>query len=72
MFQLLLIGLVYPIVSLVFGGIYFVCRWIYAIGYKKSPNARMLGGWPILITNMAMCIMGIVSMSIMMSKIPSQ
>ena len=69
-FLLLVIGLVYPILALVFGGIHFVARWIYVIGYKSGPNMRLIGGLPINLSNMAMCVMGIVAASVWISQIP--
>ena len=69
-FLLLVIGLVYPTLAIVFGCIHFVARWIYVIGYKSSPNMRLLGGLPINLSNMAMCVMGIVAASAWISQIP--
>ena len=70
-FLLLVIGLVYPIVSLVFGGIHFICRWIFVCGYKAGPMGRVFGGIPINLSNLAMCVMGVVSVSKMIADIPS-
>ena len=52
-FTLAVIGLVYPIVALVFGGIHFFCRWIFVCGYKKGPNWRLIGGMPINLSCLA-------------------
>ena len=69
-FLLLVIGLVYPILSIVFGAIHFIFRWIFVCGYKKGPNWRMLGGLPLNISLMAMCVMGVVATSKWISQIP--
>ena len=69
-FLLLIIGLVYPIVAIVFGGIHFVCRWIFVCGYKKGPNWRLIGGLPINLSNMAMGATAAVSMYKWISQVP--
>ena len=69
-FLLLVIGMVYPILSIVFAAIHFVFRFIFVCGYKKGPNWRMIGGIPVNITLFAMLAMGIVSCSVWISEIP--
>ncbi len=45
MLQMVLGGMVYPVWSAIFGGIWTVSRVIYGYGYAKSgPKGRMLGG----------------------------
>ena len=69
-FLLLVIGMVYPILSLVFAGINFVARWVFVCGYKKGPNWRLIGGLPINLTLFAMQAMAIVACSVWISQIP--
>ena len=69
-FLLLVIGLVYPILSIVFGAIHFIFRWLYVCGYKRGPKWRSIGGIPINIALFSMCVMAIVATSKMISQIP--
>ena len=69
-FLLLVIGMVYPIVSIVFAAINFVCRWIFVCGYKKGPKWRMIGGVPVMLSIFGMLGMGIVTCSVWISQIP--
>ena len=69
-FMLLVIGLVFPAVALVFAGIQFVCRWIFVVGYSKGPNWRLIGGMPINLSNFAMAALSIVACSIFIAQVP--
>ena len=69
-FNLLVIGLVWPIVALVFAGIHFVFRWVFVFGYKKGPNWRLIGGIPLNLSSMVMIILAIVAACIFIADIP--
>ena len=69
-FFLLVCGLVYPITTLVLALVNFVCRWIFVIGYKKSPIWRMVGGMPINFSVMGMCVLSIVACSNFIAQVP--
>ena len=61
-FSLLIVGLVYPGVALVFGAIQFVFRWLYVWGYKAGPSKRVSGALPIILTLFLQFIMAFVSL----------
>ena len=69
-FNLLVIGLVWPIVALVFAGIHFVFRWVFVCGYKKGPNWRLIGGVPLNLSSMVMMVLAIVAACIFIAEIP--
>ena len=69
-FLILVIGLVFPITSLVFAGIHIVCRVIFVVGYAKGPAGRYFGGMPINISTMIMGVLGLVSCCMLIAAIP--
>ena len=68
-FLLLVIGMVYPILSLVFACINFVLRLAF-LGAKMGLNRRLKGGLLINLTLFAMQATAIVACSVWISQIP--
>ena len=58
-FSVLALGLVWPIVSLVLGGIYFVGRIFYTVGYRISVNGRLVGAYMCLVSLFALLLTSI-------------
>ena len=69
-FLLLAIGVVWPIVALVFGGIQFVSRIIYVWGYKKGPKMRAIGGIPLNLSILGMCGTAVAACSVWIHQTP--
>ena len=71
-FNLLCIGLVFPVTSIVFACIHFVFRWVFVCCYKKGPKYRAFGAMPLNLSNIAMIVMSIVSTCIFVSDVPKE
>ena len=69
-FMLLIIGLVYPITSLVWVLCHTICMHITSYGHKTTSFYRMLGGVPMNMSLLFAGSMAIVSLSDMISSIP--
>ena len=45
--------------------------WVFVCGYKRGPNWRLIGGAPLNLSLMAMCVTSIVAVSKWISQIPA-
>ena len=66
----LIVGVVFPITSLILGSIYFFSTLAYKITFSSSPEKRLIPNWTRQIAAFALLIMAIVAASVWASKSP--
>ena len=69
-FLLLTAGVVYPIWTLVLGGIYIIGRLIYVIGYRRSAKSRSFGGMTLNLSLFALIALDIAAISTWIAATP--
>ena len=65
--MMILCGLEFPIATAVIGGIYFLARLMFQIGYKISPKGRMYAVPFVMLTQFLLPLFTIVSLALLAS-----
>lgn len=69
-FCMLVSGLVFPIVSIVIGGIYLLGRIIYIVGYRVSVKGRVPGAILSIFSLIALFVEAFVAVGVMIYSCP--
>ena len=68
-FNIMTLGLTWPITALTLGTVQFFGRLIYTIGYRVSPNGRLFGVALSFLSLMALFVCNIIALIVLLKDI---